>query len=78
MHHILIGGDASIFARGQTWLSQPLPVSTVPNTGRGLFNSSDRGLDEEDCNKNSTCLVCQQWLEIRRHAACCVIGLRIN
>ena len=25
-------------ARGQTWLCQPLPVSTVPNTGRNLSN----------------------------------------
>ena len=33
---------------GQTWLSQPLSVSTVPNTGRNLPNSSYRGLDEED------------------------------
>ena len=32
----------------QTWLSQPLSVSTVPNTGRNLPNSSYRGLDEED------------------------------
>ena len=34
-------------ARGQTWLSQALPVSTVPNAGRSLFDSSDRGLDKE-------------------------------
>ena len=27
-------------ARGQTWLCQPLPVSTVPNTGRNLSNSN--------------------------------------
>ena len=33
-------------ARGQTWLFQPLPVSTVPNTGRSL--TVYRGLDE-DC-----------------------------
>ena len=32
----------------QTWLSQPLLVLTVPNTGRNLPNSSYRGLDEED------------------------------
>ena len=31
--------------RGQTWLFQPLPESTVPNTGMNLFSSSDRGLD---------------------------------
>ena len=35
-------------ARGQTWLCQPLPVSTVPNTGRNLSNSNCRGLDEEE------------------------------
>ena len=35
-------------ARGQTWLCQPLPVSTVPNTGRNLSNSNYRGLDEEE------------------------------
>ena len=34
-------------ARGQTWLCQPLPVSTVPNTGRNLSNNC-RGLDEEE------------------------------
>ena len=30
--------------RGQTWIFQPFPVSTVPNTGR---NSNYRGLDED-------------------------------
>ena len=35
-------------ARGQTWLFQPLPVSTVPNTGRNQFDSGYRGLDEKD------------------------------
>ena len=35
-------------ARGQTWLFQPLPVSTVPNTGRNLSNSNYPSLDEED------------------------------
>ena len=35
-------------ARGQTWLCQPLPVSTVPNTGRNLSHSNCRGLDEEE------------------------------
>ena len=35
-------------ACGQTWLSRLLLMSTVPNTGRSLFNSSNRGLDEED------------------------------
>ena len=34
--------------RGQIWLSQHLPVSTVPNTGRSLCNRSYRELDEED------------------------------
>ena len=35
-------------ARGHTWLSQPLPVSTVPNTGRNQSDSGYRGLDEEE------------------------------
>ena len=35
-------------ARGQTWVFQPLPVSTVPNTGRNQSDSGYRGLDE-DC-----------------------------
>ena len=35
-------------ARGQTWPWQPLPVSTVPNTGRNLSNSNCLGLDEEE------------------------------
>ena len=35
-------------ARGQTWLFQPLPVSTVPNTGRNQSDSGYRGLDEEN------------------------------
>ena len=34
--------------RVQTWLCQPLPVSTVPDTGRNLSNSNYRGLDEEE------------------------------
>ena len=37
-------------ARGQTWLCQPLPVSTVPNTGRSL--TVYRGLDEDGAVKN--------------------------
>ena len=32
-------------ARGHTWLYQPLPVSTVPNSGRNL---SKRGHDEDE------------------------------
>ena len=35
-------------ARGQTWLCQPLPVSTVSITGRNLSNSNYRGLDGEE------------------------------
>ena len=35
-------------ARGQTWLFQPLPMSTVPNTGRNQSDSGYRGLDEEE------------------------------
>ena len=36
-------------ARGQTWLFQPSPVSTVPKTGRNQSdNSGYRGLDDEE------------------------------
>ena len=35
-------------ARGQTWLYQPSPVSTVPNTGRNLSNSNYGWHDEEE------------------------------
>ena len=34
-------------ARGQTWLFQLLPVSTVSNTGRNQSDSGYRGPDEE-------------------------------
>ena len=37
-------------AHGQTWLFQPLPVSTVPNTGRNQSDSGYRGLNEEGRN----------------------------
>ena len=46
MFHLMTCGDAQI-AYGQTWLSQPLPLSTVPNTG-SLFDSSDQGFNEEE------------------------------
>ena len=38
----------SPIARRVTRLFQPLPVSTVPNTGRNLSNSNYRGLDEQE------------------------------
>ena len=44
-------------AHGETWLSQTLPVSTVPNTGRRLSNSSYRVLDEEVMSNYSFILV---------------------
>ena len=47
MSHLMTCGDAPI-AHGQTWLFQPLPVSTVPNTGRNQSDSGYRGLDEEE------------------------------
>ena len=47
MSHIMTCGDAPI-ARGRTWLFQPLPVSTVPKTGRYQSDSGYRGLDEEE------------------------------
>ena len=40
-------------ARGQTWLFQPLPVSTVPNTGRNQSDSGYRGLGEEEQQKSN-------------------------
>ena len=36
-----------LYLRGQTWFFQPLPVSTVPNTGENRYNSNYRGLDQE-------------------------------
>ena len=48
--------------RGQTWLFQPLPLSTAPNTGSNLSKSKYRGLDEEDCIQDtliSTLGICQ-------------------
>ena len=36
-------------ARGQTWLFQPLPISTVPNTARNQSDSGYRGVDEDEC-----------------------------
>ena len=48
MSHLMTRGYApNSIARGQTWLFQPLPVSTVPNTGRNQSDSGYRGLDEE-------------------------------
>ena len=57
MSHLMTCGDAPI-ARGQTWLFQPLPVSTVPNTGRNQYDSGHRGLDEEE---ESICHACTLW-----------------
>ena len=42
MSHLMTCDDAP------SRTSQPLPVSTLPNTARSLFDSSDRGLDEEE------------------------------
>ena len=47
MYHLMIRLMPPI-ARGQTWLFQPLHVSTVPNTGRNMSNSDCLGLDEEE------------------------------
>ena len=47
MYHLMTCGDAPI-ARGQAWLFQPLPVSTVPNTVTNQYNSNYRGLDQEE------------------------------
>ena len=45
---ILLNAVMPPIARGQTWFFQPLPVSTVPNTGRNQYDSGYRGFDEED------------------------------
>ena len=42
MSHQITCGDAPIIACGQTWPSQLLPVSTVPNTGRSLSTTRRR------------------------------------
>ena len=39
-------------ARGQTWLSQSLPVLTVPNTGRSLYNNSTYLAIEDSAKKS--------------------------
>ena len=54
MYHRMTCGNTPISA-WQSWLSQPSPVSTVPNTGRSLFDSSDRGLDEQMSRKYVAC-----------------------
>ena len=63
-------------ARGQTWLCQPLPVSTVPNTGRNLSNSNYRGLNEEDYLSVNLILVCAIYapslLVFHQLISCCV------
>ena len=38
------GSDGTVMI----WLFQPLPVSTASNTGKSIFDSSDRGLDKEE------------------------------
>ena len=48
MSHLMTHVVMPPIARGQTWLFQPLPVSTVPNTDRNQSHSGYRGLDEED------------------------------
>ena len=47
MYHLMTCGDAPN-CTWTDWLCQPLPVSTVPNTGWNLSNSTYRGLDEEE------------------------------
>ena len=46
MTHLMTCEDSPI-ALGQIWLSQPLQVSTVPNTGRSPVDNTNRGLDED-------------------------------
>ena len=61
MSHLMTCGDAPPIARGQTWLFQPLAVSTMPNTGRNQSDSGYRGLDEEDrlCSPHFISYVCK-------------------
>ena len=51
-------------ARGQTWLFQPLPVSTVPNTGRNQSDSGYRALDEEECSKFHTVIMLSNFINL--------------
>ena len=54
-------------ARGQTWLFQPLPVSTVPNTG-SRPNQSDSGcggLDEEEYSRWHPSWLCPSLIIIQ-------------
>ena len=59
MSHLMACGDAPI-ARGQTWLFQPLPVSTVPNTGRNQSDSGYRRIDEGEVGVRANMI----WIEI--------------
>ena len=56
---MIIKRDRERERNGQTWLFQPLPVSTVPNIGRNQSDSDYRGLDEEY-------YVPVQWLTLTR------------
>ena len=57
-------------ARGQTWLLQPLPVSTVPNTERNQSDSGFRGLDEEDYGPIPYTLKMVAMLYGMKHCSC--------
>ena len=48
MSHLMTCGDAPKLHVGRNGYPNPWLGSTVPNTGRSLFDTSDRGLDEED------------------------------
>ena len=48
MSHLMTCGDAPNCTWTDLAFFQPLPVSTVPNTGRNQSDSGYRGLDEED------------------------------
>ena len=70
-------------ARGQTWLFRPLPVSTVPNTGRNQSDSGYRGLDEEESENwsmgmylFSKTLVCH--LQTKNYRSCCSSDFATN
>ena len=47
LSHLMTYSDAPNCTWTDLAICQPLPVSTVPNTGRILSNSNYRGFDEE-------------------------------
>ena len=48
MSHLMTCGDAPNCCTRTDLPMQPLPVTTVPNTGKNLYDSNYRGLDGEE------------------------------